>query len=536
MHKCLDNKSSPNSYLLIILFIAVLLRLNGIEWGLPNLSHPNYTYHPDEVYLLSWAQMLYDGFIIPKQFIYGGTFYLTTLQLANYLGQLITPFAGGTDFFNTVLLGRCFGIFYAILTIYFTYLIARTLYNPVTGLIAAFLLSIFPAHIFWAQRIRPDELFTLLAVLNVYLATRILKKEGSKNLNLILGGCILGISIATRFPAAIFSTCYIAALISLQIENKEKWYSFFFNRYFIVAAGGCIVSYALASPHTFIFFDDFMNGMRVQWTYQSDPFVDAIGRGPVWMQYIVRILPQSLGYAFYILTLPALILVCFKRTTNELLLLSLIVPYFFLLTKASWVVVRYTMPLLPFIAIFISLFLTELLQKKWLPQIIVIAVFLFATSWTITSDLVYANAIKNDPRDKATLWLSENVPHNSNIGAFVMYPGDLFSNPSRSQIHNWYYYDLKNNTVAELDTFLSQNFDFIIINKTLLNDAIRLKEQNPNKKLNHLAKWVSSANDYQITHRFSNNLSLMGINFTNQFSSLDYMISLPDILILEKRR
>ena len=71
-----------------ILVLTLLLRLYGIDWGLPTSLHPYYSYHPDEAPLLIWSQWLSQGQLVTKQFIYGGTFYFLILRACMYFGDM----------------------------------------------------------------------------------------------------------------------------------------------------------------------------------------------------------------------------------------------------------------------------------------------------------------------------------------------------------------------------------------------------------------------------------------------------------------
>src|SRR3989344_31196 len=51
-----------------ILILALLLRLYGIDWGLPTRLDPNYSYHPDEALLLRMSKWLAHGVRFKKEF------------------------------------------------------------------------------------------------------------------------------------------------------------------------------------------------------------------------------------------------------------------------------------------------------------------------------------------------------------------------------------------------------------------------------------------------------------------------------------
>ena len=521
--------SDQRFIIFIILVTGLILRLNGIFWGLPNSLHPSFSYHPDEIYLLSWADMLLHQEIIPRHFLYGGTFYYITLHLTNWLGILYTDTFGGMHLYNIMLMGRIIGVLYALLTIVIVFQIGRTLFNHKVGLLAAFLLSIMPAHIFWAQRIRPDELFALEFSIIFLFTARILKSKGSYFFNLTAGGFCLGIAVATRFPAGILLVPFLTAIFFYHKLNG-KFIDIIKESAFLVLM--TCLGYLLASPHSIIYSDMLISGLHTQWNYQSEIFEDAFNRGPVWFQYGGRILIQALGLSFYILFLPSLVFACFLKKREDLLLLAMALPYFLLLANTSWVVTRYTIPLLPTISILIAhlLYHSRLLNRA--KKMSVAFILLIAISWTIASNFAYSNSLNlDDPRDVASKWIMNNIHQKAKIGAFISYQGDFFNNPPPNRMHQWNYCNLKEDSINH---FLDNAFDYIVMNMNQLENTMRLKEHSPNKAQYELYQWSQQHRGYRVIKTFSNKISFAGIDFQKFFSSRDYLISQPKIVIYIK--
>lgn len=539
-HVVKADHQTPNyltpAILLSILLLGLLLRLNGLDWGMPNGLHPDYSYHPDEIYLLSWAMMMQHGDIIPNNFVYGGTFYFSTLQLINWLGAFLTEQFGGQLLFNTILVGRTFGLIYALLTIYLVYATGRTLFSPATGLLAALVLAVLPAHVFWAQRVRPDELFALEFAANFLIMARILKKQRTLSTNLVLGGLLLGVTVATRFPALVLYFGYAVA-IGLILNNDFKR-----DRpktlkkatfHLLIIAGTSCLGYLGASPYTVLYYQEFVSGLQIQWHFQSGVFLDAVNRGPNWFQYGGRILIQAVGYPFYGLMLAAVIYSLWKRRAENLLLLAVILPYFLLLSKTSWVVTRYTLPLLPGLAILVVSMLRDLATKKQILKIFAIGAIVVAVFWAVALDLAYSNVLRGpDPRDTATVWITENVEPDATIGAFKCYDGDDFTNPPQTWRQKWCYFNMHR---EDIDQFLSLPFDYIVVNEDILSNTKRLGTQHPSLlPYNKLHIWSNRPSGYTLINTFSNNVSITGLDMGSYFTSIDYMIARPTISIYKR--
>jgi len=516
-----------------ILVLGFCLRFHGVFWGLPNMFHPTYSYHPDEIYLLQWADMLFAGKTIPKHFIYGGTFYYSTLQATNRLGEIITGLAGGQQLFNTMLTGRMLGILYAEVTIFLTCLAGSMLFHRRVGLLAALFLAVMPGHIFWAQRIRPDELFTLLVAVNLFFVIRMQKGYGAPRINIILAGLALGVSIATRFPAAVLFLAYAYAIFSRTTETQAGKKAIIVTvKHLLWLFGVVCLSYLAASPHTVIYYKQFVSGMMVQWHYQSGDFVEAIGRGPRWLQYGGRIFSQAAGYPLYIITLAGILLSLVKRRREDLLLLCIILPYFILLSMTSWVVVRYSIPLLPMFAILASRLIVQLCEKYRKAAITAVLATALSLLWTITADIAYSNAIRGtDARDAAAGWMIKNAVPGSAVGAFIGYPGDVFYNPPGTSLQRWYYFNMKRD---DIDLFLNAGFDYVIINDHFLREVRRLGGRYPQLSYRRLNSWNEEHPGYELVQEFSRAVRAAGLDFGYQFTAPDYILARPHILIYKK--
>lgn len=93
-----------------------------------------------------------------------------------------------------------------------TYLIARQIFNPTTGIIAAFLLTIDPVHWLCSEKIWIEMTFTLFFYLAILFFILTIKKD--KLTFFIACGIFIGLSILTKYPGVlllpiIFSYFYL---------------------------------------------------------------------------------------------------------------------------------------------------------------------------------------------------------------------------------------------------------------------------------------------------------------------------------------
>ncbi|MDX8411428.1 MAG: glycosyltransferase family 39 protein [Mariprofundaceae bacterium] len=515
-----------------ILLLGLALRLNGIDWGLPNELHPNYSYHPDEWYYLTWAEQLARGHVQAGHFIYGGTFYFSTIELIQALGHFITAQWGGLELRNITEVGRAFGVVYGVLTILITYFIGKVLFGCKAGLLAALLLAVYPGQIFWAQRIRPDELFSFQFALNFLLMARIYKGAGNIHRNVMIGGLLFGLSVATRFPAVALYAGYAVAIFLPAYQGRFEVKQFLTSRLHWLLIGFTCIGYMVASPYSVIYPGELIGGIQRQLSYQTEPYIDAIGRGPSWYQYGGKMLGQAMGYPLYVLALAGVAFAAWKRSREDVLLFAMIVPYFVSLSLVSWVVVRYTLPLLPLTAILSARLVLTCFHEQHRAQAAMAVLVAVAVLWTVGANTAYANAIKGeDTRDMAARWISQNVRAGASVGKFIDWEGARFNNPLASNRHRWFYFSLRRDGLYD---FLLRRFDYLVVDDRVIREGKRLGGQHPKPGFVQLQRWMEEHPGYRLAKVFSRDVVFAGVDFGYQFTSTDYMLARPKIYLLQR--
>jgi 4-amino-4-deoxy-L-arabinose transferase-like glycosyltransferase len=317
-------KTFPIYAVLIVMVVGLALRLYGIEWGLPTPAHPNYSYHPDELPTLVWAHWLSKGAIIQQQFVYGGTLYFSILNSFVYFGEVLADLLPGINLWaDSILFGRYAMTAIALITILLVYRIGKELYDERVGIAAAASLAIFPAHIVWAQCVRVDEIAAFFVALVFLFAVKILrgnKRDGMRYY--IYSGIALGAAIATRFPLGIFGVALVVAHVVNKQHARFTLGATLLDRRLLVMCLCVAAAFCILSPHIFFYFDTFVEGIRFSLSYQAPAFPDAVGRGPVFLQYLWRILPQAVGYPLFVMALSGIVIAAYRRGRENVLVCS----------------------------------------------------------------------------------------------------------------------------------------------------------------------------------------------------------------------
>lgn len=517
-----------------ILLLALFLRLYGIDWGLPDDSHPLHSYDPDEVWSLFAAEWLATGNIILKHFMYGGTVYFAVLNAISHMAEMLQDVLGGGNLLaDTILLARYVLVGVALVTIILIYHVGRQLFDRSVGLLAALFLAIAPAHVVWAQRLRPDEIAAFLAAVILYLSVKILHGKSDNLRYCVYVGIVLGAAVSFRFPLAVFVSAPLAALLLASSERPvAKRLRDLFDRKVAMMGLCAIVAYLLTSPQILMYPETFIAGLEIQWKYQSGVFPSAVDMGPGIYLYGWLMLHQALGYALYALAALGVLYALFRRTAADWLLLAAIVPYLVLTSFASWVMVRYTLPLVPLLAILAGR-LAHLCLSMWRPYgVAAYAMIALVVGWTLLGDAAFLKMQAGENvRELATEWIDRHVPRGSSVVAMKSYKEDDFFNPVVPKNYAYHPFPLVERGDGTA-LFREQRYDYLMLHEYHYKDMERLGRRHP-----LIQSWrfydalVNSR--YRLIKEFKQPVSFLGIDFSGSFSSIDYTIVNPGIRVYQ---
>ncbi len=144
---------NPSLLLISIVLIGTLLRLYGLG---------KHSFWYDEALTLFTAENAPSFKYIP---------YLMNPPLFPLLVKLWL-LLGRSEFFL-----RLLPAFFGVMSIIITYKISQKLFNEKAGLIAAFIISTAPFHIYYSQELRAYSLVTLLTLLSLYYLIKLLDKD-----------------------------------------------------------------------------------------------------------------------------------------------------------------------------------------------------------------------------------------------------------------------------------------------------------------------------------------------------------------------
>ncbi len=256
-----DSSRNQNAGTAAILLPAVLLcafglRVWGISYGLPDMSHG------DETEVVNHAVRFGNGDLNPHRFQYGSLMqYLLFVLYGVYFivcfaaGQLSSVRQFAVEFIRdpTVfyLIARTVSALFGTATVYLVYRIGRQVRSPEAGLYAALFLAVCFQHVVHSHYCTVDITMTFFFTLAVYFALRLFESAGI--LDYCAAGLAVGLAVATKFDGVFAVSALVCAHffrggnedIPAKILSPKLW-----------LAGACVpIGHFLACPFFYIEID-----------------------------------------------------------------------------------------------------------------------------------------------------------------------------------------------------------------------------------------------------------------------------------------
>lgn len=403
-----------------VLFIGLLVRIYGIDYGLP------YLYGVDEpIFVKTAVRILNNHDLNPHWFAHPGTttiYMLSMLFVFIYLvGLSLGIFANTGDlaalYFQDptifYLSGRIMFAIFGVATILLTYMIASRIFNRSTGLIAATFLSLSPLHVQFSKLIRTDILMTFFILVVFWFCLDILRRRAWSSY--MLAGFFTGLAVTTKYPAVVV----VMIIIMAHILSK-KWQVTDLPK-LIVSGVTSLFGAFMSSPFLFLDFRTTLSNVA----REANPMrIGATGEGFIqdlaW--YIQVPLLDALSIGGLILGGVGIFLCMTLRQKDKWLLIMF--PVIFLLFIASLPLTRdrWIIPIIPFTCMIaahalyrIVMWIGEHWNTKTVPWVGLI-LLLGIVIPLLKSDILKGREMSGtDTRTIAREWMLDNIPAGSRM-------------------------------------------------------------------------------------------------------------------------
>lgn len=230
--------------LFTILAIGLFLRVIGADWGLPLLLHPD-----EPVVAEIPADMAKRSSLDPNEYshpdhidIYANAVLYHAASYIKYGEPLTETFDDHKAFYY--LLSRIFVALLGTACIAVAYLIGKE-YEESMGLIASFVIAIFPSYVGHSHYITSDIPLTLFTLVIILFAIKYLKKPTDKHL--IIMSLISALAVSVKYPGVLSVLLIMIVIIYKNYKDKRKMFFALFK-----ALGSFLLFLFIVSPYLFI--------------------------------------------------------------------------------------------------------------------------------------------------------------------------------------------------------------------------------------------------------------------------------------------
>jgi len=421
--------------LALILIAGLLLRLNGIRYGLPALNDPD-----ELMFEMGSVRMLSGPTLNPGWFGHPAT---TTIYLLAVLNASV--FAGGwllgywpspkafadMIYFDpgiAILPGRLAMVAFGLWSIWLTWRLARALAGERVGLAAAAVMAVNPLHIAYSQIIRSDLMAVCFMLLLSLAALRIAR--GGTRRDVWLASVWLGLAIVTKWPFALSGLAMVGAY-ALLVRRGELGTGQAVRALTMFGALGLVFG-LLASPFILLDYPMLLRNLAGE---AQEHHLGASGGPPLsnaWW-YLSGPMLHSLGLTGALAALWGAVLMARSREALAIVAL-LAVTFFVLFCSQRLIWERWALPLTPALSLAAGMglvWLHDFLARRLKPRLAVLATGVALLAVLVPQTVqafVEAGERSHDTRQAAAAWVFAHVPRGQTI-LVEHYGFDLLQGP-----------------------------------------------------------------------------------------------------------
>lgn len=501
MFRKILNYTLKNKITVGIAAIYALTIISVIGWGIPSQNHP-FTYNMDEWHQFQSIRTTFRNLSANVPGSAHGTmfhFILSGLYLIPFcLFKIIDPFILKSSVDQLEMQRRIFEILrlntliFGLLSIFTIAKLAKD-YLKVNSSIVVILFTITPLWLSLSNYYKYDVALTFWIILSLLFLLKFGAKPTLKNY--LIAGVCCSLSVATKISAL---PIFLAYLISYFWFNKKNRWKL--NELSLGILVFFVIFIFLGIPDLLLGKGDWREFLYSNLISGSSGYSNVLTGFSNWWQYLLlKILPIDFGYGFILIYaigiiywLVLLIHSIFRKKLflfkNEFFLL-----FCFLLFSFSLIPLKLgangnrLLVLLPFFAIFSSLFVLKALKSFPLLkiQMSAILILIFVIQFCQSFAMIYIKW-QADPRELSSSWIKKNINRGNTIGIenvpiYQILPDIVIKEFYSEKENNIFKYDIvKAESVFLPDTVIVANkeLDLNFLKKSFKKDLlIRLDKE-----------------------------------------------------------
>ena len=413
--------------LLAILAIAVVLRLWGINYGLPFL------YVTDEYHEVMRAMQLGAGSFNMDRTGKGGLYYLLFLEFGVYYAFLklfgvvssISEFAAlfARDPSAFYLMSRATVLAFGVANVWILHRLTQKVFGQRAALIAAFIFALNVLHVSLSKTVRIDVVMTCLATLTLLLAVNVAERGTKKDY--VLAAIAGALATTTKITAVLLLVPLLIAHWH-SVKGHASWpKSYILDGRLWLAGATFVVFWFGTDPGLIFSLTDYLSFFG---PVTGDAVSEAIDGGevltlerPNLFAYYARALVESMGWPLFIVSSAATIYALWRRTLADVLFVSFAATTYLVISSTTSLHAyfpRYVLPVIPVMAALSGRLLSDLsevvpfLQKRIAMGFVVVLLALVPGYQAIQQSRVLT---RTDTRTLAKQWIDSQVPQGAKV-------------------------------------------------------------------------------------------------------------------------
>ncbi len=413
-----------------VLLLALVVRIWGIDFGLPN-EHAR----PDERHLIGFTLTIGGNRLNPGFFNYPSLYLyaLFTLYIGYYaLGLMTGRYSSANDLvaeYGTApeaffLIDRALVALLGTATVLLVYLTLRRVAGTRAGLLAALLLSVCYLHVRESHFGTVDVPLTFMCTLATFLMLRALQAPSTKA-RLIAAFCV-GLAISTKYNAVVLGLPLLMLFLSELAAAGQRTRARLVDtaRELALAGLAVCIGFVLGTPYAVLDFATFSHDVMQELVDKgrTKPSID-LGIG--YVRHALVTLPHGVGVVALLASLAGGVAALRHDLKPALLLLAFPLGWYLAVGQSHYVFVRYAVPLAPSICLFAAWGLELLLRRvsarstvaRWqVPALAAVCVSAALASSLFNVWQWNRLATLKDTRVLAAEWIERHVPTGSSVG------------------------------------------------------------------------------------------------------------------------
>ena len=379
--------------------LASLLILCGFHWSLPS-AYQDKSFQADENGAVWAVNQIHFPHLNPHWFAWGtGLFYQV------YLLKVISTVGGlfpASDYWMLVI-GRLVVFASALGAITALFVLARKMFDPWTARLASILFAVLPGFVINAHYFKTDVPMTFWMLVTMVAGYQLI--ETGRPRDVVLLGLLVGYTASIKYSAGVLLFVGLLAvwMARSKFQKKLSWiaYLLFLGAGFAFGEPAALHPAGWKAIVTAIRWVGGLNTLGVPYH---------VARPPAWLDYPLHVMPYAMTIPMLLATAIALLWVIIRKRTEALPILVFLAFYYPLLAKDNWRLVRYTVPLLPFAALFVAALIAHLRKQRLIGPISVAAGYAIAAYAFLFSFSYVRVMAQTDPRNQALLWSEQHLP------------------------------------------------------------------------------------------------------------------------------